>query len=106
MDGVGAGEAGAWGVESDVREPKDVREHGRTLQAFGELAGKEQSGIERSDAQIPRGNDAGGTGGARGEGPGGSRLRRPRKMEVNVGGMRELLGKWGERFPRSGSAQV
>src|SRR6476646_570854 len=109
MDGVGAGEAGACGVENDVREPKDLREHGRALQAFGELAGKEQSGLERSDAQISRGNDAGGAD-RKGTGSGKLRrlnaeLKRPRKMEVNVGGTRKLLGKQAEQFPRPGASK-
>src|SRR5580692_4738916 len=58
MDGVGASEARAWGVENDVREPKSLREHGRALQASGDLAGKAQSGFERSHAQDAGGNDA------------------------------------------------
>src|SRR5579859_4129592 len=58
MDGVGTGEARARSVEDHVRKPEGVREHGRTVQAAGGVAGKEQPGLKRSDAENAGGNDA------------------------------------------------
>ena len=79
MDGVGAGEAGACGLENDVRKPKGLREYGGALQASGGLAGKAQSGFERSHAQTAGGNDAEG---ANREGAGREQLARELAQET------------------------